>query len=90
MKVVYKDAELVLCSPKGFTDKDGVEVEYNECVFRIEDENGVPFAVKVNSKIVGPKQERHTGTLELELDNEGTGRKPKLISFKVEDADDSD
>jgi len=83
MKVLYKAAELVAIEPKHFTDKAGVEVEYNEAYFRIEDENGVPFVIKVNSKAVGPANERQTGTLELDIDNEGT-RKPKLLSFKVE------
>jgi len=83
MKVLYKDAELVIVSPKGFTDNVGVEVEYNECTFRIEDEDGIPFSVVLNSKAVKPSDERHTGLLEVEVDNEGK-RKPKLISFKVE------
>jgi len=83
MKVAYSGAELVAVEPKGFTDKEGVEVEYNQCYFRVEDENGVPFVVIVNSKSVGPTQERHTGKLELDIDNEGK-RKPKLIYFKVE------
>jgi len=83
MLVKYNAAELVAIAPKGFTDKDGVEVEYNECYFRIEDEDGVPFVVVLNSKAVKPDQERHTGTLEVDIDNEGK-RKPKLVSFKVE------
>lgn len=77
----------MLVEPHNFTDKEGIEVEYNTCYFRIEDDNGMPFAVILNTKAISTKQERKIGLLEVEIDNTGKN-KPRLTSFDTKSDED--
>jgi len=80
MQVKYSDVELVAFVPKHFTDKDGLEVSYNEAYFRHEDNDGIPSVMKFNTKLPLASSERHTGTITVEFDETGRN-KPKLVGF---------
>jgi len=83
MLVKYKDVELLAIEPISFTDKEGVEVEYNKCYFGYKNEDGITHVLQLNSKLPLASSERERGILAVEIDETGRN-KPKVVSFEVE------
>jgi hypothetical protein len=83
MLVKYSNVGLLAVEPVSFTDKEGIEVEYNKCYFRTEDDDGVSRVLQFNTKLPLASSEGEVGILSVEIDETGRN-KPKVISFKVE------
>jgi len=83
MLVKYKDVELLAVVPHNFTDKEGIEVEYNEGYFETKDDDGMSSVMVFNTKQPIASKVREHGTLAVEIDSSGRN-KPRLVSFEVE------
>lgn len=83
MLVKYKDVELLALVPHSFTDKEGVEVEYNECFFETKDDEGISSVMVFNTKQALASKVREHGILSVEIDSQGRN-KPRLVGFEVE------
>jgi len=83
MQVKYKEVELLALVPHNFTDKEGIEVEYNEGFFETKDDDGMSSVMVFNTKLPLASKVRERGTLAVEIDTAGRN-KPRLISFEVE------
>lgn len=83
MQVKYKDVELLAVVPHNFTDKEGIEVEYNEGFFETKDDDGISSVMQFNTKQPIASKVREHGILTVEIDTQGKN-KPRLVSFEVE------
>jgi len=83
MLVKYSGVELVAVEPVTFTDKEGVEVEYNKVYFRTKDEDGITKVMQFNTKLPLASSEGETGILSVEIDETGRN-KPRVMKFQVD------
>jgi len=81
MKVFYEVKVLAVVA-HSFTDKEGVQVEYNECYFLNEAENGERSVYKFNSKNEQVKAlEGESAVIEVDI-ADSMERKPRLIGIR--------
>jgi hypothetical protein len=83
MQVKYHDVELLALVPHKFTDKEGIEVEYNECYFETKDDEGISSVMVFNTKLPLASKVRERGILSVEVDSKGLN-KPRATNFEVE------
>jgi len=83
MIVKYSDVLLMALEPVSFTDKLGVEVEYNKAYFRMSDDDGITKVMQFNTKLPLASAEGETGKLSVDIDESGRN-KPKVLKFEVE------
>lgn len=74
-------ARLFAFNKKGF-EKNGEKVEYNECIFLNENDNGTRSVLILNTKQDFSELIDKEGTLEVEIDLTGKN-KPRLVSFST-------
>lgn len=81
MTVFYEVKCLAVVS-KGFTTNEGEQVDYKECYFLDEKEDGTRTVIQINSKL--PEVEKFEGkecVIGVDMDISGS-KKPKLTSIK--------